>query len=125
MKKTISILILSLLPIIVTSCVDGVKYLDCNTKIGNQKWMSENLNTSYCRNGDKIPEAKTDHEWLANGEHENENTANNDDYKEAIQIYKKVVEIDPTCARAYYELGRCFYKLEKYKEACNNLQKCS
>jgi uncharacterized protein (TIGR02145 family) len=31
--------------------------------IGTQNWMAENLNTSKFRNGDPIPEAKTDEEW--------------------------------------------------------------
>lgn len=32
-------------------------------RIGNQTWMSENLNVSRFRNGDTIPEAKTYEEW--------------------------------------------------------------
>jgi uncharacterized protein (TIGR02145 family) len=35
--------------------------------IGGQKWMLENLNTSYFRNGDPIPEAKTNDEWVKAG----------------------------------------------------------
>jgi uncharacterized protein (TIGR02145 family) len=31
--------------------------------IGTQEWMSENLNTDRFRNGDPIPEAKTDEDW--------------------------------------------------------------
>lgn len=31
--------------------------------IGDQVWMAENLNVSNFRNGDLIPEAKTDEEW--------------------------------------------------------------
>jgi uncharacterized protein (TIGR02145 family) len=31
--------------------------------IGTQVWMSENLNVDHFRNGDPIPEAKTDEEW--------------------------------------------------------------
>lgn len=31
--------------------------------IGTQVWMSENLNVGHFRNGDPIPEAKTDEEW--------------------------------------------------------------
>jgi uncharacterized protein (TIGR02145 family) len=34
-----------------------------SVKIGNQVWMTENLNVSTFRNGDVIPEAKTDEEW--------------------------------------------------------------
>lgn len=33
--------------------------------IGSQTWMAENLQTSHFANGDLIPEAKTDEEWLA------------------------------------------------------------
>jgi uncharacterized protein (TIGR02145 family) len=36
--------------------------------IGNQVWMSENLNVYKFRNGDIIPEAKTDEEWKKAGE---------------------------------------------------------
>lgn len=33
-------------------------------KIGKQVWMAENLNTDRFRNGDIIPEAKSDREWI-------------------------------------------------------------
>lgn len=36
-------------------------------KIGNQTWMAKNLEIDTFRNGDPIPEAKTDAEWLAAG----------------------------------------------------------
>jgi uncharacterized protein (TIGR02145 family) len=36
-------------------------------KIGEQEWMAENLNVSKFRNGDLIPEAKTEEEWEAAG----------------------------------------------------------
>ena len=32
-------------------------------KIGLQEWMPTNLDVSVFRNGDSIPEAKTDEEW--------------------------------------------------------------
>lgn len=32
-------------------------------EIGNQVWMSKNLNTSTFMNGDPIPEAKTAKNW--------------------------------------------------------------
>jgi uncharacterized protein (TIGR02145 family) len=35
--------------------------------IGNQEWMTENLNVETFRNGDLIPEAKTDEEWIKSG----------------------------------------------------------
>ncbi|HHN48185.1 MAG TPA: hypothetical protein ENN08_04530 [Bacteroidales bacterium] len=34
-----------------------------SVKIGYQEWMTENLSVTQFRNGDAIPEAKTDHEW--------------------------------------------------------------
>jgi uncharacterized protein (TIGR02145 family) len=37
-------------------------------KIGDQIWMSENLNLDKFRNGDPIPEAKTEDEWKKAGE---------------------------------------------------------
>lgn len=36
--------------------------------IGNQVWMTKNLNVDKFRNGDPIPEAKTDEEWIKAGE---------------------------------------------------------
>jgi uncharacterized protein (TIGR02145 family) len=38
-----------------------------SVKIGTQIWMTENLNVSTFRNGDAIPEAKTDEEWKQAG----------------------------------------------------------
>ncbi len=37
-------------------------------KIGNQVWMSKNLDVSTFRNGDPIPQAKTNEEWKKAGE---------------------------------------------------------
>jgi uncharacterized protein (TIGR02145 family) len=34
-----------------------------SVKIGNQTWMAENLNVATFRNGDSIPQARTDEEW--------------------------------------------------------------
>ena len=36
--------------------------------VGNQTWAEANLNVSTFRNGDTIPEAKTNKEWVAAGE---------------------------------------------------------
>jgi uncharacterized protein (TIGR02145 family) len=47
--------------IITSSIAIGQKQV----KIGKQIWMAENLNVDKFQNGDPIPEAKTDEEWLA------------------------------------------------------------
>lgn len=39
-----------------------------SVKIGDQVWMTENLNVSKFRNGDLIPEAKTNGEWMKSGD---------------------------------------------------------
>jgi hypothetical protein len=36
--------------------------------IGDQVWMTKNLNVDKFRNGDPIPEAKTNEEWIKAGE---------------------------------------------------------
>jgi uncharacterized protein (TIGR02145 family) len=63
-----SLLLVSLL---VFSCTSGVKDIDGNSykiiKIGNQSWMTENLNVSRFRNGDSIPEVKSNEEWVKKG----------------------------------------------------------
>jgi uncharacterized protein (TIGR02145 family) len=45
----------------VVKAQDGSTYK--TVKIGEQLWMTENLNVSIFRNGDLIPEAKTENEW--------------------------------------------------------------
>jgi uncharacterized protein (TIGR02145 family) len=36
-------------------------------KIGNQTWMLKNLDVDTFRNGDAIPEVKTEEEWIRAG----------------------------------------------------------
>jgi uncharacterized protein (TIGR02145 family) len=48
--------------------IDGNSY--DTVRIGNQVWMTKNLDVSRFRNGDTIPEAKTDEEWMEAGENE-------------------------------------------------------
>jgi uncharacterized protein (TIGR02145 family) len=50
----------------ITDKRDGKTYR--TVKIGNQTWMAENLNVTTFRNGDQIPEAKTNEEWRKAGE---------------------------------------------------------
>ena len=38
-----------------------------NVLIGEDEWMTENLSVKKFNNGDLIPEAKTDAEWLKAG----------------------------------------------------------
>jgi uncharacterized protein (TIGR02145 family) len=52
----------------ITDARDGKVYK--TVVIGTQTWMSENLNVSTFRNGDRIPEAKTNEEWLMAAENE-------------------------------------------------------
>jgi uncharacterized protein (TIGR02145 family) len=52
-----------------TKPATDTKAKDAGTvKIGNQTWAVANLNVSTFRNGDTIPEAKTNQEWVKAGE---------------------------------------------------------
>jgi uncharacterized protein (TIGR02145 family) len=62
--------------------------------IGKQVWMSENLNVEKFRNGDPIPEAKTDEEWKKAGENKqpawcyyNNDPANGEKYGKLYNWY--------------------------------------
>lgn len=55
-------LILTLL--IVSGCITYAQ----NIAIGTQVWMNKNLDVSTFRNGDQIPQAKTNEEWKKAGE---------------------------------------------------------
>ena len=48
-------------------------FYSCNSNndtvvIGNDEWMTENLSVKKFNNGDPIPEAKTDADWLKAGQ---------------------------------------------------------
>jgi uncharacterized protein (TIGR02145 family) len=71
MKKISLILSIGLLiAIIVASCGGNKSNCASSLKevtIGNQIWMTENLNVDKFCNGDAIPHAKTNHEWIKAG----------------------------------------------------------
>ena len=65
MKKASLILsVVVITTLMMTSCGER----DKEVKIGDQIWMAENLNVDKFRNGDPIPHAKTDEEWIKAGE---------------------------------------------------------
>ena len=57
MKRSVTLFSL----LVLTSCVITAQ----TVTIGKQVWMTKNLNVSSFRNGDPIPEAKTEGEWKA------------------------------------------------------------
>ena len=57
MKRSVIFFLL----LVLTSCVITAQ----TVTIGKQVWMTKNLNVSSFRNGDPIPEAKTEGEWKA------------------------------------------------------------
>jgi uncharacterized protein (TIGR02145 family) len=74
-----------------SSCGGGVS---TEVTIGKQVWMTENLNVDKFRNGEPIPEAKTDEEWKKagdNGEptwcYYNNNPDNGDRYGKLYNWY--------------------------------------
>jgi uncharacterized protein (TIGR02145 family) len=53
--------------IVLSSCKTNIKDIDGNeygsVSIGEQTWMSQNLNVSHFLNGDSVPEVKSSDEW--------------------------------------------------------------
>lgn len=62
MKKTSLILVLLM-------GLGGISYAQTIT-IGTQVWLTKNLNVATFRNGEPIPQAKTDEEWTKAGENQ-------------------------------------------------------
>ena len=65
MKKVSLILIVVVMTAMMLSSFGGGASTEVT--IGKQVWMTENLNVDKFRNGDPIPEAKTDKEWSKAG----------------------------------------------------------
>lgn len=80
-----------------SSCGGGASKEEGASKevtIGKQVWMTQNLNVDKFRNGDPIPEAKTDEEWSKAGEngepawcYYNNNPDNGDRYGKLYNWY--------------------------------------
>lgn len=66
-KKLMAILTLSIVMFSSANNINAQGKIK-SAKIGTQVWMVENLNVDKFRNGDLIPEAKTDDEWAKAGE---------------------------------------------------------
>jgi len=56
--------------IVIAASVFALESYAQNVTIGTQVWMTKNLNVSTFRNGDPIPQAKTEEEWEKAGENE-------------------------------------------------------
>ena len=57
-----------LVTLLLAAVVSSSAFSQSEVKIGNQKWMSKNLDVSTFRNGIAIPEAKSKEEWSKAGE---------------------------------------------------------
>ena len=67
-RRLLSQLLLGVLFIVVGYFLYGVSFPGYkNVKIGEQVWMTENLNVDHFRNGDSIPEIKSDADWINYG----------------------------------------------------------
>ena len=77
----------------------GFSQIKKEVKIGKQVWMTQNLNVDRFRNGDTIPEAKTNEEWIE--AHYNEKPAwcyYNDDPANGVKygkLYNWYAVVDP------------------------------
>lgn len=90
-KVTLILSALMMTAIMLSSCGGGAS---AEVTIGTQVWMSENLNVDKFRNGDPIPEAKTDEEWVKAGKNQqpawcyyNNDPANGEKYGKLYNWY--------------------------------------
>ena len=44
-------------------------------------------------------------------------------YEEAIKAFEKVIELDPDCEKAYFNLGNTYYQIKKYDKAIDEFTK--
>lgn len=70
MLKLRNRLVFGLFCLLIVSCTSSEKSAETikSVQIGNQIWTTENLNVTTFRNGEPIPEAKTQQEWVQAGE---------------------------------------------------------
>lgn len=71
MKKTSSLLFFAIVTAILLTSFESYHKMNSaynDVTIGNQVWMQENLNVNRFRNGDPIPQAKTNTEWIKAGD---------------------------------------------------------
>ena len=68
-----------------------------SVKIGEQEWMTENLNVDHFQNGDIIQEAKTKEEWVKAGKNEepawcyyDNNSSNGEKYGKLYNFYSVI-----------------------------------
>ena len=69
--KSLNLSLLIIFVLIFTKCtfnndnitIDGSQTFDSTVKIGNQIWMTKNLDIDHYRNGDPIPEIRDSIQW--------------------------------------------------------------
>jgi uncharacterized protein (TIGR02145 family) len=91
-KTAINVLLFSSL-LIMISWSNATKF-SATIKIGTQNWATKNLDVSTFRNGDSIPEAKTNEEWKKSGDEQkaawcyyNNDLANREKYGKLYNWY--------------------------------------